>query len=94
MTENLLRTRLLGESMREVGVLVLVFVPLEVTFESKGTLSLRYPLWLHGTLNWLTPGRFAIVFFILVAVVMLYLGIKLETKATMEIEAEERRQPQ
>ncbi|MGP8157802.1 MAG: hypothetical protein ACLQMT_13190 [Candidatus Acidiferrales bacterium] len=80
--------------MREIGVLLLVFVPLEVTFESKGTVLFHYPLWLYGTLNWLTPERFAIVFFILIAVVMLYFGIKLETKATMEIEAKERRRPQ
>ncbi len=75
--------------MREVGVLVLVFLPLDVMFESKGTVLFRYPLWLHGTLNWLTPDLLAIVFFILVAVVMLYLGIKIETKATIAIEAEE-----
>ncbi len=57
--------------MREVGVLVLIFVPLEVALESKGTVLFRYPFWLHGTLNWLTPERLTIVSFVLVAVVML-----------------------
>lgn len=75
--------------MREIGVLVLIFVPLDVMLEWNQKVVFRYPAWLHGMLNWLTPEKFWVFFFIVVAVAMLYWGIKWETAATVELEAEE-----
>jgi hypothetical protein len=86
---RLVRVKLLGESMREVGVLLLIFVPLDVIFEWKSTAVFHFPSVLGGWLSWLTPQRFSVFFFTAVAVVMLYLGIKLETEATAELEAKE-----
>jgi hypothetical protein len=74
--------------MREVGVLVLVFVPLDVMLDWNVRLVFHYPDWMHGYLNWITPERFFIFFSTIVAIVMLRLGIKLETEATVELEAE------
>src|ERR1700733_14288594 len=87
--KRLVRLRIVGESMREIGVLVLIFVPLDVMFEWKSGTVFRYPSYLGGWLDWLTPQRFNLIFFTAVAVVMLYLGIKIETAATVELEAEE-----
>jgi hypothetical protein len=86
---KLVRVKLLGESMREVGVLLLIFVPLDVIFEWKDVAVFRFPSSLIGWLSWLTPQRFSVLFFTLVAIAMLYLGIKFETEATVELEVEE-----
>jgi hypothetical protein len=74
---RLIRVKPLGESMREVGVLVLIFVPLNAVFEFGGS-------------GWLTTHRISIVlFFTAVAIAMSYLGIRLETEPTVELEAKE-----
>lgn len=73
--------------MREVGVLVLIFVPLDLMFEWKSTKVFHYASFLNGWLDWLTPQLFSLISFTVAAIVMLYLGIKLETKATVELEA-------
>jgi hypothetical protein len=85
---KLVRVKLLGESMREVGVLVLIFVPLDLMFEWKSTKVFHYTPCLNGWLDWLTPQLLSLIFFTVAAIVMLYLGIKVETEATVELEAE------
>ena len=86
---KLVHGKIVGETLREIGVLVLVFVPLDVMLEWRFGYVFHYPLWVHGCLDWLTAERFFIFFPTLVAIVMLRLGIKLETEATVELEAEE-----
>jgi hypothetical protein len=85
---KLIRVKLLGESMREVGVLVLIFMPLDVLFEWRSAKVFHYASWLNGWLDWLTPQLFSLIFFTPAAIVMLYLGIKLETKATVDLAEE------
>jgi hypothetical protein len=72
--------------MREVGVLVLVFVPLEVLIRTATPTVPRYPIWTGGCLDWLTEQLLASIFFTIAAILMLYLGIKIETKATVELD--------
>jgi hypothetical protein len=82
---------MLGESMRELGVLILIFVPLDLMLEWNGIgrkNQYSYPAWVHGYLNWLTPQWFWIVFATVAAILLLYWGIKLETAATMKLEPE------
>ena len=69
--------RLLGESIREIGVLVLVFIPLNISFESKSLQELPYPEWMH----FLSLRNWGLIFFAISGVVLLVLGIKVESKA-------------
>jgi len=50
--------------MREIGVLILIFVPLDLMLEWNQKIVFRYPVWLHGRLSWLTPETFWVPFFI------------------------------
>lgn len=75
---RLIRAKLLGESLREVGVLILVFVPLDGILMTHGERPLHHPLWFDGA---------GVFLFIGLAIIMLYLGIKLETEATVALEA-------
>ncbi|GAC1617799.1 MAG: hypothetical protein NVS9B13_04880 [Candidatus Acidiferrum sp.] len=56
--------------------------------QSKGHALFQYPSWMGGRLDWLTPQLSGMVFFIAVAISTLYLGIKIETEATVAIEAQ------
>jgi hypothetical protein len=91
---NPIRAKLLGESVREIGVLVLVFVPLDVLLQAKGLVDVRYPAWMDGNMDWCPVQDAVVISFLLVGVLMLYFGIKIETKATVELEATEGGSPQ
>jgi hypothetical protein len=86
--ERLVLTKIVAESMREIGVLVLIFVPLDLLLDWKSTAVFHYPPWLDGWLDWLTPQRLDLIIFTTIAIVMLYLGIKLETASTVGLDAE------
>jgi len=75
--------RLLGESVREIGVLVLVFVPLDVIVGWHGAGALAYPLWMSW-MRWLSPQHFVTVFFASSGILLLSLGIAVEAKALSE----------
>ena len=68
---------------------MLVFVPLDVMFEWKSTSVYQFPAGLAEWLHWLTQQLFSAVFFTIVAVAMLYLGIRMEAAATVALQAEE-----
>ena len=75
--------RLLGESLKEIGVLVFVFVPLEMLLQSKGDLQIFYPGWMSW-LHWLPLPRLLTLFFASAGIILLYYGTKIEDKATSE----------
>jgi hypothetical protein len=79
---NFHHRKLLGESLREIGVLVFVFVPLNMLLESKTNFVLTYPVWL----SWLTlsPDHLVTLFFATAGILLLYYGIKIEAKAVEE----------
>ena len=82
------RTELFGESLRELGVLVLIFFPLDILLESKGSINWSNVCWGASCLS----GRYVVmVFFAIVGIVLLYLGIKIESEAKLAlIESEEK----
>jgi len=75
--------RLLGESVREIGVLVLVFVPLDVIVDWHSDRVLTYPPWLSW-MAWLSPQHFVTVFFALSGILLVSFGIVIEGKASNE----------
>jgi hypothetical protein len=74
---------LLGESVSEIGVLVLVFVPLEVIVGWHGEGALAYPPWMFW-MRWLSPQHFVTVFFALSGILPLSFGIVIEARALNE----------
>jgi hypothetical protein len=85
---NRLHRKLLGESLREIGVLVLVFVPLDLILEGKPQASFTYPHWMFW-LGWLSLEHWVVVFFGISGICLLYFGIKIEAKASLEEEGDE-----
>jgi hypothetical protein len=81
--------KLLGESLREIGVLVLIFVPLNLLISPE----LKFPLYPHW-LNWLgavmTLEHMVLVFFAVTGVAGLYFGIRIESSAEEELSKERR----
>jgi hypothetical protein len=75
--------RLLGESLREIGVLVFVFVPLEMLLQSKGDLQMFYPSWMWW-MHWLPLPRLLTLFFASAGIILRYYGIKIEDETTIE----------
>ena len=73
----------MGESVREIGVLVLVFVPLDVIVGWHGEGALAYPPWMSW-MRWLSPQHFVTVFFALSGIVLLSFGIVIGSKALNE----------
>jgi hypothetical protein len=76
---------LLGESIREIGVLVLVFVPLDLLLaqgSSGGVMHTQSP-WLRW-LQWLSPRNWITLFFAVLGSLLLYLGIRIEGEAILE----------
>lgn len=51
--------KLIGESLREIGVLVLVFIPLNVFFDPDALKQVRYPSWMQ----WLPLKDWLMLFF-------------------------------
>jgi len=68
--------RLIGESLREIGVLVLVFIPLNVFFEPDALKRVSYPSWMQ----WLPLKDWLMLFFGFIGFFLIYCGIKLEAK--------------
>lgn len=73
----------MGESVREIGVLTLVFVPLDMLLEGRFQEPPTYPDWMFW-LHWLKLQHWIEILFALVGVVLLYYGIKIEAKAESE----------
>jgi hypothetical protein len=84
---NSAQRKLLGESVREIGVLVLVFVPLDMLLGSQGLVPIHYPSWMFW-LRVLSPEHWTIIFFALAGIVLLYFGIKIESAAGAREKAE------
>jgi hypothetical protein len=78
-----LHKKLLGESLREIGVLVFVFVPLDLILEGKPQAPLPHPEWMFW-LDWLSLEHWVVVFFAVAGVFLLYFGIKIEAEASEE----------
>jgi hypothetical protein len=79
---GLVRTRLLGESLRECGVLVLIFAPLDILLEAKGTVDWQRFCWWRVCLSW---QHIALVFFAVVGIFLLYYGIRIEGEAELAL---------
>ncbi len=80
---KLVRTRLLGESLREIGVLVFVFGALDILLEAKGAIS--WPIFCAW--SYCIEGRYiALVFFAVAGIFLLYYGIKIEAEAELALE--------
>ena len=77
------RRKLLGESVREIGVLVLVFVPLDVIVGWHAEGALAYPPWMSW-MRWLSPQHFVTVFFALSGILLRSFGIVIEARALNE----------
>jgi hypothetical protein len=75
--------RLLGESVREIGVLTLVFVPLDMILESRIQDSASYPDWMFW-MRWLRLQDWIEILFAVLGIALLYYGIKIEAKAILE----------
>ena len=84
---RLVRTRLLGESLRECGVLVLIFAPLDILVEAKGTVDWRLLCWLRVCISW---QHISLVFFAVVGIFLLYYGIEIEGEAELALQELER----
>jgi hypothetical protein len=79
---TLVRTRLLGESLRECGVLVLIFAPLDILLEAKGTIEWRLLCWQSFCISW---RHVALVFFAVIGIFLLYYGIRIESEAELAL---------
>jgi len=79
---KLVRTRLLGESLRECGVLVLIFAPLDILIEVRGTTDWRQLCWGFICISW---RHVALVFFAAVGIFLLYFGIRIEGEAELAL---------
>jgi len=75
---RLVRTRLLGESLRECVVLVLIFAPLDILLEAKGTVDWRLLCWLRVCISW---QHISLVFFAVIGIFLLHYGIEIEGEA-------------
>jgi hypothetical protein len=85
--EQLILVKLIGESLRELAVLILVFVPLETLLQSnERRADFHYASWTGGRLDWLPPSHAVALFCAVLAIPMLYYGIKMETNATVDLE--------
>jgi hypothetical protein len=82
---NHIHRRLVGESLREIGVLVLVFVPLDMVLGQPISDPFAYPHWIFW-LRWVSMSQWVELFFGAAGIFLLYYGIKIEAKATEEAE--------
>jgi hypothetical protein len=79
---KLVRARLLGESLRECGVLLLIFAPLDILLEAKG--AVVWPQMCWGSIC-LSLRYVVLVFFALVGILLLYYGIRIEGEAELAL---------
>jgi len=80
---NHIHRRLLGESLREIGVLVLVFVPLDMLLRENVSGPVAHSSWMFW-LRWLSMSHWVELFFGAAGIFLLYFGIKIEAKAIEE----------
>jgi hypothetical protein len=86
---NRVELKLLGESIREVGVLILVFVPLDIWITPNSrTAEPVYPGWLTWA-RFLSVDHWRILLFAIGGLTVLYYGIKIESRATVNDDGEE-----
>jgi uncharacterized integral membrane protein len=86
---NSVQLRLLGESVREIGVLILVFVPLDVwVMPASKAVEVNYPSWLAWAYV-LSVDHWRILFFAVGGLVVIYYGIKIESRAIVELSGRE-----
>jgi succinate dehydrogenase/fumarate reductase cytochrome b subunit len=71
--------------VREIGVLTLVFVPLDMLLEGRIQEPEVYPPWLFW-LRWMRLQHWIELVFAVLGVALLYYGIKIEAKAELENE--------
>jgi hypothetical protein len=79
---KLVRTRLLGESLRECGVLVLIFAPLDILLEARGTMDWHQFCLGSLCISW---RHITLVFFAAIGIFLLYFGIKIESEAELAL---------
>jgi hypothetical protein len=80
--------KLLGESIREIGVLILVFVPLDIWITpSPKNSDPVYPCWLAWA-HILSVDHWRILLFAIGGLTVLYYGIKIESRATIAIDGQ------
>jgi hypothetical protein len=77
---KLVRTRLLGESLRECGVLLLIFAPLDILLEARGTMDWHQFCIGSFCVSW---RHITLVFFAAIGIFLLYFGIKIESEAEL-----------
>jgi hypothetical protein len=77
---KLVRTRLLGESLRECGVLVLIFAPLDILLEARGTMDWHQLCLGSFCMSW---RHITLVFFATIGIFLLYFGIRIESEAEL-----------
>jgi hypothetical protein len=82
-TVNPTQRKLLGESVREIGVLTLVFVPLDMLLEGRIQDPPSYPDWMFW-LGWLRLQHWVEILFAAVGIALLYYRIKIESRACLE----------
>jgi hypothetical protein len=75
--------------VREIGVLVLVFVPLDVIVGWHGEGALAYPPWMSW-MRWLSPQHFVTVFFALSGILLLSFDFVIAAKALNEEKGDDR----
>lgn len=80
---NRIHRRLLRESLREIGVLVLVFVPLDMVVEGRAQPDSDYPHWMFW-LRWLSTQHWEMLFFAALGIILLCSGIKTEAESSIE----------
>jgi hypothetical protein len=81
---KLVRTRLLGESLRECGVLLLIFAPLDILLEARGTMDWHQFCVGSFCVSW---RHITLVFFAAIGIFLLYFGIKIESEAELVLKA-------
>jgi hypothetical protein len=85
---NPVQWKLLGESIREIGVLILVFVPLDIWITpSLKTNEPAFPRFLAWA-RFLSVDHWRILLFAVGGLTVLYYGIKIESRATMALDGQ------
>jgi hypothetical protein len=80
---NALERKLLGESAREIGVLILVFVPLDVWITPRPNgREPSYPGWLAWA-PLLSVDHWMTLLFTVGGLTMIYFGIKIESRSNL-----------
>jgi hypothetical protein len=68
--------------LRECGVLVLIFAPLDILLEAKGTVDWHVFCWRGVCASW---QHIALVFFAVGGIFLLHFGIRIESEAELAL---------